>query len=215
MMNYMKDPKGIEVESFVIIQDTIDEINPDYQFNNKMEEMIIKRAIHTSADFDYLENLQFTHDVIDAMTSFFKNGGGTIYTDTTMALSGINKRVLDKLNISYKCFISDPEVVKIAKEKQITRSMAAVEHASTLEGDKIFVIGNAPTAIYKILEMVSSKELEVKAVVGAPVGFVGAAESKEELFESDIPAIVARGRKGGSNVAAAIINAILYQLDVE
>lgn len=215
MMNYMKDPKGIEVESFVIIQDTIDEINPDYQFNNKMEEMIIKRAIHTSADFDYLENLQFTHDVIGAMTTFFKNGGGTIYTDTTMALSGINKRVLDKLNISYKCFISDPEVVKIAKEKQITRSMAAVEYASTLEGDKIFVIGNAPTAIYKILEMVNSKELEVKAVVGAPVGFVGAAESKEELFESDIPAIVARGRKGGSNVAAAIINAILYQLDVE
>lgn len=149
------------------------------------------------------------------MNAFFKNGKGTIYTDTTMALSGINKRVLDKLNISYKCFISDPEIVKIAKEKQITRPMAAIEHASTLEGDKVFVIGNAPTAIYKILEMVQAKELDIKAVVGAPVGFVGAEESKEALFESDIPAIVARGRKGGSNVAAAIINAIIYQLDVE
>lgn len=213
-MNYMKDPKGIETESFIMIQDIINEINPTYEFNNIVEEMVIKRAIHTSADFDYLDNLKFTHNVLEEIKAFFENGQGTIYTDTTMALSGINKRVLDKLGISYKCFISDPEIVRIAKEKQITRSMAAVEHAATIPGDKLFVIGNAPTAIYKILEMVASKELEVIAVVGAPVGFVGAAESKEDLFESDIPAIVARGRKGGSNIAAAIINAIIYQLDV-
>ncbi|XWP46979.1 cobalt-precorrin-8 methylmutase [Enterococcus faecalis] len=209
----MKDPKGIETESFVIIQSIIEELKPDYVFNNKMEEMIIKRAIHTSADFDYLDNLVFTHDVVNKMVTFFKNGG-TIFTDTTMALSGINKRVLDSLGIKYHCFISDPEIIKMAKEKKITRSMAAIEYASQLPGDKVFVVGNAPTAIYKLLEMIDEKELDVKAIIGAPVGFVGAEESKEALYGSDVPAIVARGRKGGSNVAAAIINAILYQMDV-
>ncbi|MDH6363387.1 precorrin-8X/cobalt-precorrin-8 methylmutase [Enterococcus sp. PF1-24] len=211
-MNYIQDPKMIEVESFKIIQSIIEADFPNYQFKDDKEEKIIKRAIHTSADFDYLQNLVFTHEVISQLETFFLGGKGTLFTDTTMALSGINKRLLEKLGIQYCCYIADPEVAELAKSKGITRSMAGIEVAAKIAGPKIFVIGNAPTAIFKILEMVAANTLAVEAVVGAPVGFVGAAESKEALFESQIPAIVARGRKGGSNVAAAIINAILYQL---
>lgn len=211
-MEYIKNPQRIETESFEIIQGIIDQDFPEYRFSSLKEELIIKRVIHTSADFDYLANLVFTHDVIKRLEQFFQNGQGAIFTDTTMALSGINKRVLDRLGIGYECYIADPEVAKKAKEKGITRSMAGIERAAEIEGPKIFVIGNAPTAIFKILEMVEAKKLDTVAVVGAPVGFVGAAESKEALYESQLPAIVARGRKGGSNVAAAIINAMLYQL---
>ncbi|MGX7058546.1 cobalt-precorrin-8 methylmutase [Vagococcus humatus] len=210
-MAYNKNPMGIEEESFRIIQQIIEETRPDYTFNSKAEEMIVKRAIHTSADFDYLDNLQFTHDVLSHIQTFMEQKG-TIFTDTTMALSGINKRALDKLGIGYECYIRDPEVINIAKEKGITRSMAGIEVASRKEGAKLFVIGNAPTAIFKLLEMTEEHKLHASAVIGVPVGFVGAAESKEALYTSDIPAIVARGRKGGSNVAAAIVNAILYQM---
>ncbi|MDU4493619.1 MAG: precorrin-8X methylmutase, partial [Staphylococcus warneri] len=126
--------------------------------------------------------------------------------------SGINKRKLEALGCKYKCFVSDEEVAKLAKEKGITRSMAAVEVASREEGKKIFVLGNAPTALYKVIEMSNNGQLAVEAVVGVPVGFVGAEESKDELAKTDIPYIISKGRKGGSNLAAAIINAILYSL---
>lgn len=211
-MDYIKNPMMIEVESFKIIQDIINQEYPHYQFASADVEPIIKRAIHTSADFDYLENLVFTHDVVNKLNDFFKNSGGTLFTDTTMALSGINKKILDKLGINYQCYVADPEVAALAKEKGMTRSMAGIERAAEIAGPKIFVLGNAPTAIFKILEMVEANKLEAVAVIGAPVGFVGAAESKEALYESQIPAVVARGRKGGSNVAAAIINAILYEM---
>ncbi|MGM0216209.1 cobalt-precorrin-8 methylmutase [Enterococcus sp. AZ109] len=211
-MEYIKNPQKIETESFEIIQGIIDRDFPAYHFSSPKVEKIIKRVIHTSADFDYLQNLTFTHDVVAALEQFLLAGEGTIFTDTTMAISGINKRVLDRLGIGYKCYIADPDVAKQAKAKGITRSMAGIEYAATLEGPKVFVIGNAPTAIFKILEMVEAGALQPTAVVGVPVGFVGAAESKEALYHSELPAIVARGRKGGSNVAAAIINALLYQV---
>lgn len=211
-MDYIKNPQLIETESFKIIQEIIDQEFPEYVFSSPKEEKIIKRVIHTSADFDYLKNLVFSNDAVSELEKFFLAGKGTIFTDTTMAISGINKRFLDKLGIRYECYIADPEVAEQAKAKGMTRSMAGIERAATIAGPKVFVIGNAPTAIFKLLEQFHDGELEVAAVIGAPVGFVGAAESKEALFESDIPAIVARGRKGGSNVAAAIINAMLYQL---
>ncbi|MBO0452136.1 MULTISPECIES: cobalt-precorrin-8 methylmutase [Enterococcus] len=211
-MDYIKNPQMIETESFNIIQGIIEQEFPNYFFSCPKEEKIIKRVIHTSADFDYLKNLVFTNDVIATLEDFFLAGNGTIFTDTTMALSGINKRILDKLTIRYECYIAVPEVAEQAKAKGMTRSMAGIERAATIDGPKLFVIGNAPTAIFKLLELVERKDLETIAVIGAPVGFVGAEESKEALFESDVPAIVARGRKGGSNVAAAIINALLYQL---
>ncbi|EAD5681491.1 cobalt-precorrin-8 methylmutase [Listeria innocua] len=210
-MNYIKNPAKIEEKSFEIIQQIIDDIRPDYTFQNKLEEAIIKRAIHTTADFDYLDSLVFQQDVIQKIIHVLKNKG-TIFTDTNMALSGINKRLLDELGCSYHCYVSDPETIEIAKQHGITRSMAGIKLASLKDGPKIFVLGNAPTAVYKIIEMTGSGQLHADAVVAVPVGFVGAAECKEEILETDIPAIVARGRKGGSNLAAAIINAILITM---
>ncbi|GAA0866186.1 cobalt-precorrin-8 methylmutase [Paraclostridium tenue] len=210
-MGYIKNPMMIENKSFEIIQGIIDEIRPDYKFKNDLEEKIIKRAIHTTADFEYLDILKISEIAVEKISNALKNKA-TIYTDTNMALSGINKRKLDALGCKYKCFVSDEEVAKLAKEKGITRSMAAVEVASKEEGKKVFVLGNAPTALYKVIEMHNTKQLEVEAVVGVPVGFVGAEESKEALEKTDIPFIISKGRKGGSNLAAAIINAILYAM---
>ncbi|MGL4797654.1 MAG: cobalt-precorrin-8 methylmutase [Paraclostridium sp.] len=210
-MEYIKNPMMIETKSFEIIQGIIDEIRPGYIFKNDIEEKIIKRAIHTTADFEYLDILKISDNVVEKLVNGLREGA-TIYTDTNMALSGINKRKLDEIGCKYKCFVSDEEVAKVAKEKSITRSMAAVEVASKESGKKIFVLGNAPTALYKVIEMHKSKELEVEAVIGVPVGFVGAAESKDELENTDIPYIISKGRKGGSNLAAAIVNAVLYSL---
>ncbi|WP_148552119.1 cobalt-precorrin-8 methylmutase [Paraclostridium bifermentans] len=210
-MEYIKNPMMIETKSFEIIQGIIDEIRPEYEFKNELEEKIIKRAIHTTADFEYLDILKISEDVVENIISALKENA-TIYTDTNMALSGINKKRLDALGCKYKCFVSDEKVADFAKQKGITRSMAAVEVAAKEEGKKIFVLGNAPTALYKVIEMHNSKELNVEAVVGVPVGFVGAAESKDELEKTDIPYIISKGRKGGSNLAAAIINAILYSM---
>lgn len=210
-MEYIKNPMMIETKSFEIIQGIIDEIRSDYNFKNELEEKIIKRAIHTTADFEYLDILKISETAVERIANALKEKA-TIYTDTNMALSGINKRKLDALGCKYKCFVSDEEVAKFAKEKGITRSMAAVEVASQEEGKKIFVLGNAPTALYKVMEMHNTNQLQVEAVVGVPVGFVGAEESKDELEKTDIPYIISKGRKGGSNLAAAIINAILYAM---
>lgn len=210
-MEYVKNPMMIESKSFEIIQGIIDEIRPGYEFKNEIEEKIIKRAIHTTADFEYLDILKISDEAVSAIVDALKNKA-TIFTDTNMALSGINKRKLDALGCEYKCLVADSEVADIAKEKGITRSMAAVEVAANTEGRKLFVLGNAPTALYKVMEMKNEGNLDVDAVVGVPVGFVGAAESKDELEKTNIPYIISKGRKGGSNLAAAIINAILYSM---
>ena len=209
-MEYVKDPKMIETKSFEIIQGIIDDIRPGYKFKNEIEEKIIKRCIHTSADFEYLDILKISQTAVQTIIDALKDGC-SIYTDTNMALSGINKMKLNALGCEYKCLVADDRVRDLAKEKNITRSMAAVEVAMSEEGKKLFVFGNAPTALYKTIEMVEEGKY-VEAIVGAPVGFVGAAESKYELEKTDIPHIVVQGRKGGSNVAAAIINAILYAM---
>lgn len=208
-MNYIKNPGNIESRSFEIIQEEIDRIRPEYEFRNKIDEMIIKRAIHTTADFEYLDILKISDKAVENIVQALKNNA-SIYTDTNMALSGINKRVLDKIGCSYSCLISNSRVAELAKEKEITRSMAAVEIAAKEDGEKIFVFGNAPTAVYKAVELHNEGKLNAKAIIGVPVGFVGAADSKEELRKSDIENIVSIGRKGGSNLAAAILNAILY-----
>ena len=208
-MDYIKNPGKIEERSFEIIQEIIDEIRPGYTFRSRIDELIIKRAIHTTADFDYLDILYISEKAAENIVEALKDGA-TIYTDTNMALSGINKRVLDKIGCRYVCLISDPRTAELAKKKEITRSMAAVEIAAEEEGKKIFVFGNAPTAVYKAIELHSEGKLNASAIIGVPVGFVGAADSKEELKNSDIESIVSEGRKGGSNLAAAIINAILY-----
>ena len=209
-MEYVKDPKMIEVKSFEIIQSIIDDIRPGYKFKNEIEEKIIKRCIHTSADFEYLDILKISDTAVESIINALKNKC-TIYTDTNMALSGINKMKLNALGCEYKCLVADERTKELAKDKEITRSMAAVEIAMKEEGRKLFVFGNAPTALYKTIEMVNKGGV-VDAIVGAPVGFVGASDSKYQLEQTQIPHIVVQGRKGGSNIAAAIINAILYAM---
>lgn len=210
-MKYIKNPSEIEVKSFEIIQGIIDEIRPGYEFKNEIEEKIIKRCIHTTADFEYLDILKISDRAVDKLVDALKSGA-IVYTDTNMALSGINKRKLKALGCDIKCFVADEEVAKIAKEKKMTRSMAAVEKAASEEGRKIFVMGNAPTALYKVMEMKKEGKLNPDAIIGVPVGFVGAAESKDELEKSDNEYILSKGRKGGSNLAAAIVNAVLYSI---
>lgn len=210
-MEYIKNPMKIEERSMEMIQEIIDEIRPDYEFKGAIEEKIIKRCIHTTADFEYLDILRISETAVENLIDGLKNNA-TIYTDTNMALSGINKKRLDALGCEYKCLVADEETAKLAKEMATTRSMAAVEIAARQPGRKIFVLGNAPTALYKVMEMIDEGKLEVDAVIGVPVGFVGAAESKDELENTNIPYIISKGRKGGSNLAAAIVNAILYSM---
>ncbi|MCW7764514.1 cobalt-precorrin-8 methylmutase [Photorhabdus luminescens] len=206
-MNYLQKPQQIEQNSFAIIGDIIACERPDYRFVDEMQEAVIKRVIHTTADFDWLDILWFSPGVLARITEALSRGC-TLYTDTTMAQSGINKALLHQMGCECRCYISDPRVVAMAKAQSITRSMAAVDVALAEEGDKIFVFGNAPTALFRLLE----RQASPLAVVGVPVGFVGAAESKAALMQSELPCIAAAGRKGGSNIAAAIINAILYRL---
>lgn len=207
-MNYIQQPQAIESKSFEIISEIIADTRPEYRFASPLHEAIIKRVIHTTADFEWLDILWFSPDALTRLCDALSRPC-TLYTDTTMALSGINKNLLATFGGECRCYISDPRVVREAKAQGITRSMAAVDIAAKEEGDKVFVFGNAPTALFRLME---HQELDVGGVVGVPVGFVGAAESKEALSKSGLPGIVALGRKGGSNVAAAIVNAILYHL---
>ncbi|HCD1256058.1 TPA: cobalt-precorrin-8 methylmutase [Citrobacter amalonaticus] len=206
-MQYIQQPQTIEAKSFDIIGEIISETRPEYRFASPLHEAIIKRVIHTTADFDWLDILWFSDDALEQLCAALSRPS-VIYTDTTMALSGINKTLLAKSGAQCRCYISDPRVVAQAKAQEITRSMAAVDIAVTEESEKVFVFGNAPTALFRLLE----HDVAVSGVVGVPVGFVGAAESKEALARSSLPAIAALGRKGGSNVAAAIINAMLYHM---
>mgnify|MGYP000045770039 FL=1 len=210
-MDYIKQPQLIEQHSFEIISGIIAEERPEYQFADPLQEKIIKRAIHTTADFDWLDILAFSHDALDAIITTLQQGC-TLYTDTTMALSGINKSQLQQMGCQINCFVAHPDVTEIAKQNGITRSMAAVDLAMQQPGNKLFIFGNAPTALFRLLEISRENPACEYPVIGVPVGFVGAAESKQALTESQLPYIAALGRKGGSNVAAAIVNAILYHL---
>ena len=174
-------------------------------------DLIVKRVIHTSADFDYADNLCFSEDVV-ARAKEALAAGATIVTDTNMALAGISKPTLAKFGGKAVCFMADPEVAQEAKERGVTRAVVSMEHAARLDGPLIFAIGNAPTALIRLHELIEAGVLSPALVVGVPVGFVNVVESKELFLGGETPYIIARGRKGGSNVAAAIINALLYQM---
>lgn len=204
-MDYIKVPMDIEKRSFEIIGEEMGSHNFD-----ERELSIIKRVIHTTADFQYKDITYIREGAIDSALETLKKGV-TIYTDTKMALSGINKKALEQLNCKVVCYVSEPEVAAIAKERGITRSMAAVEKAVS-DGVEIFVFGNAPTALFRLKELIEEGKANPSFVVGAPIGFVGAAESKEEFEKVSMPMITVRGRKGGSTVAAAIINALMYMI---
>lgn len=200
-------PMDIEKRSFEIITEELGsrELNED-------QALIIKRCIHTSADFDYVDNLCFSEDVVEKALEALKNGA-CIVTDTQMARSGINKKALARYGGEVFCFISDEDVAAKAKELGTTRAHVCMDKAMELNKPVIFAIGNAPTALVRLYELIEEGRLKPELVIGVPVGFVNVVQSKELIMEADAPYIVARGRKGGSNIAACIVNALLYMLN--
>jgi len=196
----------IEKRSFEIITELLGEkkLTPE-------NELVIKRVIHTTADFDYAENLVFSEKAVQKGIEALRNGCD-IVTDTQMAKAGINKTILVKLGGEVHCFMSDSDVAMEAAERGVTRAIVAMEKAARLNKPCIFAIGNAPTALIRIRELMDEGRLSPALIIGVPVGFVNVVESKEMIIESSVQHIVARGRKGGSNVAAAICNAMLYQI---
>ncbi|BBA51100.1 precorrin-8X methylmutase [uncultured Fusobacterium sp.] len=209
MNTYIKVPQDIEKRSFEIIGE---------ELGNKINKFddttlpVIKRVIHTTADFEYADLIEFMNDAINSGKEALKNGC-KIYCDTNMIVNGASKMVLSKFNCEAYCLVADSEVAKEAKERGVTRSIVGMEKAAKDPSTKIFLIGNAPTALYQLKEMIERNEIERPAlVVGVPVGFVGAAESKEAFKSLGIPYITINGRKGGSTVAVSILHGILYQM---
>lgn len=200
-------PDQIEKRSFEIITKELGDIKLDQDKAN-----IIKRVIHTTADFDYINNLAFSNGVVARALNAIRNGV-SIVTDTKMASVGINAKRLERFGGKVYCFMSDEDVAKKAKEAGITRASACMEKALTINEPLIFAIGNAPTALIKLYELIKTDKIKPELVIGVPVGFVNVVESKELIMQSGVPYIVARGRKGGSNVAAAICNALIYEAE--
>ena len=201
-------PMEIERRSFEIISGILNERGIALPEENAP---VIKRVIHTTADFDYVGNLIFSEDAVRHGVEALKDGCD-IVTDTQMARAGINKAALERLGGQAYCFMSDEDVAREAKERGVTRAAVSMEKAARLERPLIFAVGNAPTALIALDELVKAGRLSPRLIIGVPVGFVNVVESKELIIASSVPHIVARGRKGGSNVAAAIVNALLYRI---
>lgn len=175
------------------------------------QEPITKRVIHTSADFEYVDTLKYSKDAV-AKAKDLIAAGADIVTDTNMALSGINKKMLAKFGGQVHCFMADETVAKLAKERKTTRAAVSMEMASKIEKPVIFAVGNAPTALIQLYEMMQQGIFKPAFVIGVPVGFVNVEAAKELIMETDVPFIVNKGRKGGSNIAAAICNALIYTM---
>ena len=201
-------PEEIEKRSFEIITEELKKKGISLPAE---QENITKRVIHTSADFDYADTLVYSKDAVAIAKELIKNGAD-IVTDTNMALAGINKKALAKLGGQTHCFMADEDVARLAKERGVTRAVASMEKARNIEKPVIFAVGNAPTALIRLYEMIQEGNWHPAFVIGVPVGFVNVEVAKELIMETEVPFIVNRGRKGGSNVAAAICNALLYEL---
>ena len=201
-------PMEIEKQSFAIIEKELTtQIPPQYK-------PVVKRVIHTTADFSYETNMVFSEGVVDKALEAIQKGTD-IVTDTNMALAGINKKVLASFGGEAHCYMADADVAAMAKERKTTRAAISMELASKLEKPVIFAVGNAPTALIQIYELMQERDWRPAFVIGVPVGFVNVEAAKELIMETDLPYIINRGRKGGSNVAAAICNALLYELRKE
>lgn len=207
MMHKQYRPAEIEAESFRIITEELGQMGkrlpPEYA-------SVILRTIHTTADFSYVDNLFFSDHIMETARKALLQGS-RIVTDTNMALAGISKAALHKLGGDVICHMADADVAQEAARRQVTRAMVSMEKTVLAGEDLIYVIGNAPTALIRVVELAQEGRICPRFVIGAPVGFVHVEEAKELLIASGIPCIVPRGRKGGSNVAAAIINALLYE----
>ena len=199
-------PMEIEKESFRIITEELGDRTLDPE-----QAPILKRVIHTTADFDYADNLYFSPNAV-VLAKEAICGGATVVTDTQMALSGINKKALARFGGEVKCFMSDEDVAAAARAQGVTRARISMDKGAALGENVIFAIGNAPTALIRLRELIDGG-YRPKLIIGVPVGFVNVVPSKELIIASPVPCIVARGRKGGSNVAASIVNALLYSLD--
>lgn len=200
-------PMDIERRSFEIITEELGDrkLDPD-------KELIIKRCIHTSADFDYADNLCFSEGAVEKALAALRDGA-CIVTDTQMGRSGINKRALARLGGEAYCFMSDEDVAAAAKKNGTTRAVASMDKAAELDKKLIIAVGNAPTALVRLYELINEGRIRPALIIGVPVGFVNVVQSKELIMQTDVPYIVARGRKGGSNIAACICNALLYMID--
>lgn len=197
-------PSEIERRSFELIESELgnrvipEEIKP-----------IVMRAIHTTADFDYYDNLCFSENAVKIALETLRSGA-VIVTDTNMAKAGINKAALARLGSEAVCFMSDADVAERAEYDGTTRAAASVDKAAKISKPVIYAVGNAPTALVRLSELISERVFVPALVIGVPVGFVNVVQSKELIMSAGVPYIVARGRKGGSNVAAAICNALIY-----
>ena len=201
-------PGEIEKRSFEIIGE---ELVSRGIILPKETEFVTKRVIHASADFEYADTLMFSEHAIETAQRLLLNGAD-IVTDTNMALSGVHKKTLEKLGGQVHCFMADGEIARIAKESGQTRAYVSMRKASEMKKDVIFAIGNAPTALISLYEMIQSGEYKPAFVIGVPVGFVNVEVSKEMIMDTGVEYIVNRGRKGGSTIAAAICNALLYSV---
>ena len=202
------EPHAIEKRSMEIITEELNGRTwPEPQFS------IIRRCIHTSADFDYADNLVFSDNVVEKALKAIRNGASVV-TDTQMGKAGINKKCLARYGGEVYCFMSDEDVAQAAKKNKTTRAAASMDKAAKLGNHVIYAIGNAPTALVRLYELIKEGRINPELVIAVPVGFVNVVQSKELILSlEDTPHIVARGRKGGSNIAACICNALLYMED--
>ena len=205
VFEYVK-PEEIEKRSFEIITEELKDKGIVLTGDTVS---VIKRVIHTSADFSYAESLVFSENAVSKARDLIRNGAH-IVTDTNMALSGINKKRLAMYGGEVHCFMADEDVAHEAKERGVTRATVSMEHAAKLDKRIIFAIGNAPTALITLNQLIEDKVFIPDFIIGVPVGFVNVVYSKELIINGNVPYIVNRGRKGGSNIAAAICNALLY-----
>ena len=199
-------PGDIEKRSFEIIDAELRErgiVLP------REQRQVTMRVIHTSADFDYAQTMAYSENAVETARKLIQNGAD-IVTDTNMALAGINKKRLSQYGGQAHCFMAEEEIAREAKERQLTRAAVSMEHGAKLDKPVIFAIGNAPTALVSLYELMQKQSWRPAFIIGVPVGFVNVEAAKELILKTDVPYIVNRGRKGGSNVAAAIVNALLY-----
>lgn len=204
-------PQEIEARSFEMISEELKERGIQLK---EEEAMITKRVIHTSADFEYVDTMTYSKDAVKQIKELILRGAD-IVTDTNMALAGINKKVLATFGGQAHCFMAEEDVAREAKERGITRAAVSMERAAKIQKPVIFAVGNAPTALIQLYELAKAGDWKPAFIIGVPVGFVNVVAAKELIMETDIPYIINAGRKGGSNVAAAICNAVLYELRKE
>lgn len=200
------NPNEIEKRSFEILSSILG----DRKFRPE-HEPIVKRVIHTTADFEYADIVNISDDAVESAFYSIKEGCSLV-TDTKMAAAGINKKNLSKYGGQVYCFMDDEEIADEAKTRNVTRASLCMERAVKDSSIKIFVIGNAPTALIRLYELINEGVADPALVIGVPVGFVNVVESKDLIKKLKVPYIISEGRKGGSNVAAAIVNAILYMM---